>query len=302
MNLVSVCVCTFRRPQGLNHLLASLNQLATGDLFNIELIIVDNDSSGSAAGIVAGWRDACRFPLHYQIEAESGVANARNRCLQMASGDWIAFIDDDEYCQPDWLMRLFHTLTESGATAAFGPVLPEFMLPPPRWIEQCGICYRPRFKTGQAIPPGDAKTGNVLMVREFVVANQMRFDPAFARSGGEDTLFFTRLQQRGAHFVWDDAAAVAEVVPAERLTFKYVMRRAFTGGRNYARIQSAAFGRRAGIRLGLTGALAAPALACMAAVCLALNKVAAINLWRRALGSAGKVAALWHDGSGDYGK
>jgi hypothetical protein len=58
----------------------------------------------------------------------------------------------------------------------------------------------------------------------------MRFDPAFDRTGGEDTVFFVQLAQRGATLVWVGAAVVHETPDPERLSLSYVLRRAYRTG------------------------------------------------------------------------
>ena len=98
--LVSVCVGTFKRHGLLPLLLASLARQTLG-LAQFEIVVVDNDAAGSAAGAVAEFgqmHPAVR--LTYSVEPVSGLSHARNRTVRMARGQLLAFIDDDSRPSP----------------------------------------------------------------------------------------------------------------------------------------------------------------------------------------------------------
>ena len=62
-----------------------------------------------ARGIVEDIRGRSPFPVHYIHEPPRGIAIARNRVLDHAAercAQWIAFIDDHETAEPDWLANL----------------------------------------------------------------------------------------------------------------------------------------------------------------------------------------------------
>src|SRR5262249_58567205 len=50
--LISICVCTYRRPAQLEQLLKMLDQQATWGLFRFSVVVVDNDARQSARGTV----------------------------------------------------------------------------------------------------------------------------------------------------------------------------------------------------------------------------------------------------------
>jgi succinoglycan biosynthesis protein ExoM len=99
---VSICIATYRRPEGLSRLLDSLERLKLPTGIRIETIIVDNDRDASAASVVQS-RSGLLEAIHYCVEPRQNIALARNRALSQASGEWILFIDDDEIADENWI-------------------------------------------------------------------------------------------------------------------------------------------------------------------------------------------------------
>jgi len=233
---LSVCICTFKRPEGLRKLLASLAAMDRPADCNFEVLVVDNDSAGSAQALVHELQPGFPWPLRYALEVRSGVGHARNRCVQEAAGNWIAFIDDDEWAEPAWLSALVDAARAHTADAVFGPVLAEFAQTVSSELLASGYFSRPRFKTGQSLDWRQCATGNVLFKRQlFQQAGGFR--AAFSVSGGEDTEFFSRCQLQGAALIWCDTAVAHEDIPADRITRDWILKRYYLTANNYARVR-----------------------------------------------------------------
>jgi succinoglycan biosynthesis protein ExoM len=236
--LISVCICTYQRPDGLRKALQSLLDMQTPSGCRVEIIVVDNAPAGCAAAVVDSFLSADPLlHLKYLQEPSPGVSHARNRCLDSATGEVMAFIDDDEFVEPQWLVELIRCLDSTGADAVFGPVVPFFEVSPTAWLVASRVNDRMRFATGTALPWRDARTGNVMLSRRMIEGGH-RFSTEFARTGGEDSLFFATTIQRGCKLVWCDEAVVQESVPAERMARAWVLHRAFMGGRTYVRLEA----------------------------------------------------------------
>src|SRR6266849_195104 len=103
---ISVCVCTYRRAELLGRLLFELSTQETAGRFSYSIVVADNDRQESAREIVAQFTRRASVTTTYCVEVEQNVALARNKALEYARGDYIAFIDDDEFPAADWLMRM----------------------------------------------------------------------------------------------------------------------------------------------------------------------------------------------------
>ena len=222
---ISVCICTFSRTDLLARLLDALARQLVNPAFSFEIVVVDNDRARSAENCVERFRSRSEAKLLYDCEPERSISLARNRAIRNATGNLLAFIDDDEYPRNDWLVRLYRTLKESQANGVLGPVLPVFPPGAPKWMKKGGFFERPRLRSGTPISARDARTGNVLIQRSVFVEGSVWFDPAFGRTGGEDADFFSRQFSQGRVFVWCDEASVYESVPPERWTDSFLLRK-----------------------------------------------------------------------------
>jgi len=229
---VSVCICTFKRPALLERLLENLQKQRTDGLFTYSAVVADNDPAQSAQQLVAELASTSAVPLKYCSESQPNIALARNKAVQYAEGDFIAFIDDDEFPTEDWLWNLFKTCMALGVDGILGPVKPSFESEPPKWVKRGKFFDRPTFETGYKVNWDEARTGNVLFKREILNSVDIPFRSEFA-TAGEDVDFFRRMIEKGHTFVWCNEAVAYEVVPASRCTRSYLLKRALLRGSNF---------------------------------------------------------------------
>lgn len=223
---ISVCVCTYKRPELLGQLLDSLSK-QTFPLSQFEVIVVDNDQSASARSVVD---EAIRLHpdlyMRYDIEPIQGISYARNRTVALSKGELLAFIDDDEWAVSNWLSDLVANMTKLEVDAVLGPVTPKYPACTRAWVINSRFFERPRFATGTFIGSENGYTCNALVKTCRVKSRQPApFDVRFARSGGEDYDLFKWLEDQGCKFVWCDEAEVCEEVPSIRQTLGFVLER-----------------------------------------------------------------------------
>jgi glycosyltransferase involved in cell wall biosynthesis len=198
---------------------------ARNPAFSIEVVVVDNDKKRSAQELVSRYQENDKYKIIYDCEPEKSIALARNRTICRASGNLIAFIDDDEFPAEDWLPQMYLCLKKYDADGALGPVLPHFPAGAPKWLAKSGICERPRNVTGSPATIKDLRTGNVLLRRRLFEKDGRWFDPALGLTGGSDGQFLWRQLDRGRAFVWCDEAVVFETVGEERWPAEFYLKR-----------------------------------------------------------------------------
>lgn len=227
---ISICVCTFRRPRFLERLLMRLQKLQYPPNFIINIIIVDNDDQRSGLQVVNRIKSLGGLPIEYHHEPERSIALARNRAVANACGELVAFIDDDEFPDPNWLLELTSCFDRYMIDGVLGPVIPHFENDPPKWVKRGKLCERPSHPTGVVIDHDDMRTGNALLKRSLFLEDEFPFDPKWGTIGGGDTDFFERMVSRGKKFIWCNEGFVYETVPQERLRRSYFIRRALARG------------------------------------------------------------------------
>jgi succinoglycan biosynthesis protein ExoM len=226
---ITVCVCTRKRQVFLKRLLDALGALETEGILIYSIVVVDNDAEQSARLVVKEFSETSSVSIKYSVVPQQNIALARNQALQDATGDFIAFIDDDEFPVTNWLLALVSACNTFQADGVLGPVVPHFEQAPPEWILRGKFCDRPTHKTGFVIDCKEGRTGNVLFRRKILEGVPEPFRREFG-SGGEDRDFFFRMIELGRVFVWCNEAVVYESVPPARWTRSFMLRRALLRG------------------------------------------------------------------------
>ena len=217
----------------------SLESLEKQLFRDFDVIIVDNAPDAESDRIVRG----CRVPCHHvKNKEQAGYAEARNRGIQAASGEFIAFLDDDCVADPAWLQNL--VAASRNADAAAGMVLPLRRLPfPPWWDEELN------WLLGLSVPGllDPATSGihypmtsnmivrrSVLMVEKFQEIGGGFLQKRTRRyAGREDVELWRRLRLKGWRCLIAPKAVVYHDIPSDRLRLSYLARRAFNDGLVY---------------------------------------------------------------------
>lgn len=217
---VSVVLCT---RDGTGRLHGCLARLAEQQYPRFETVVVDNAPATSAVRpVVASWRD--RVNCRYIAESNPGLSWARNAGFRAATGELVAFIDDDETPDPHWLAELVRAFTDyTGVGCVSGAILPAALdTRAQEWFEQFGGHSKGRGFTpalfgryGEQSPlyplPPFGAGGNMAFTRG-ALEDLGGFDVALGSGtparGAEDTLAFTRALLAGYAMVYQPSAFV----------------------------------------------------------------------------------------------
>ena len=101
--LVTVCIPVYNGHAFLDRCLQAIVK-QTYD--NLDILVVDNQSTDDSAALLAGW--AGRDPRIRVVtnDANIGLVPNRNRCIELARGEWIKFMDVDDVLAPTAIERL----------------------------------------------------------------------------------------------------------------------------------------------------------------------------------------------------
>jgi glycosyltransferase involved in cell wall biosynthesis len=226
---ISVCICTYKRPHLLGRLLWELDGQETDGLFTYSIVVADNDHLQSAREVVSNFVAMSCIPTSYCVEPQQNIALARNKAVENATGDFVAFIDDDELPIKRWLLSLFEACKEYAVHGVLGPVMPHFDGEPPGWVVKGKFYERPTYPTGFVIDWRKGRTGNVLLKRALFDERAGAFRPQFLT--GEDQDFFRRMIEKGCVFIWCEEAVAYEVISSIRWKRTFMLRRALLRGK-----------------------------------------------------------------------
>jgi cellulose synthase/poly-beta-1,6-N-acetylglucosamine synthase-like glycosyltransferase len=209
-------------------LLSELRVQDTGGLFTYSIVIADNDELQSGEAVTLDFAAGSHIETRYCVEPRQNIALARNKAVENARGDFLAFIDDDEFPGKRWLLTLFKACNDYDADGVLGPVRPYFDKDPPKWVVKGKFYERPTYRTGLVIDWRKGRTGNVLLRRRIFAPGGQAFRPSFLT--GEDQDFFRRMIEKGHSFIWCNEAVAYEVVPPIRWKRTFLLRRAWLRG------------------------------------------------------------------------
>ena len=255
---LTVAVLTYLRNAYLAELLPALVEQAgsVAGRARVRILVVDNDPAGGAERTAGAVRpagadsDGAGPEVVYVHEPEPGIVAGRNRALDESGRErLLAFIDDDELPRPGWLAALLDARQRHGCAAVTGPTPPVFETAPDPWVAACGAFDSWEAADGARVRSAD--TGNLLLDLGRVRALDLRFDPRYGLTGGEDSLFTRSLTLAGEEIRFAAGAVVDKRVPARRARRDWVLRRARRSGSTWARVRIDTADRaRVALRLG----------------------------------------------------
>jgi glucosyl-dolichyl phosphate glucuronosyltransferase len=176
-----------------------------------------------------------------------GASGTRNAGASVATTDFIAFLDDDEIAEPDWLCTLLEPFGEPDVVGTGGRYLPVWDARKPRWFPDELAWVVGGHHTG--MPDEAASVRNVwsgnMAVRADVFHEVGGFRTDFGkvgmRSRPEDTDLCIRMAATapGGHWKYLPDAKIHHAVPVHRSSFSFYLRRCYAEGRGKIELNDA---------------------------------------------------------------
>ena len=117
---VSVIICTRNRAKSLKECLAAFEMMVLRPDITWELIVVDNNSTDNTRDVIQEFSERAPVTVKYVHEIKPGLGHARNAGIELATGEVIAFTDDDCIVTSDWLASMVHEFRSDPTISGVG--------------------------------------------------------------------------------------------------------------------------------------------------------------------------------------
>jgi GT2 family glycosyltransferase len=242
---VSVIVATYNRAALLDECLGHLGRqrFRAGD----DVIIVDNGSTDETGAVVARHRSRFDVPLRLLYEPVPGKSRAIARALAGATGEILAFTDDDVNVDDRWLDAVRAAMVDPAVALMGGPVSPRWQPAVPQWIRRAPDRYSRLCAPLALLDYGDRPAdlgprtalGANLAVRRQVFIEVGGYPPSLGKLRGtlltgEDHELCRRVQAAGFRAIYVPGAVVRHLVTADRARVSYFLKWFFWSGVTHA--------------------------------------------------------------------
>ena len=256
MVIISAVICTYNRCDRLSYALQALTkQSLPGDRF--EVIVIDNASTDQTKELCD--RYVGQFTnFVYVYEPILGLWQARNRGMQVATGEYIAYLDDDAIPCKGWLEAIldcFQTV-QPQPVGIGGPIAGLWEIPRPSWLSERIAHYYTVCNYGEQsdwFAPNCYPYGANMAYLKRVIAEVSGFREELGRKGnnllsGEEVLLNHTLKKAGGKFYYCANAGVEHWVSEKRLNREWLLQRGYWQGVSDA-ITDETLGKTLGARL-----------------------------------------------------
>ncbi len=236
----SVVICAYTEKRW-DDLVAAVESLRVQTHSPEEVILVIDHNPGLAARV---WREIPDVTC-VENHGRQGLSDARNSGLAVATGDVVAFLDDDAEAEPQWLSLLAESYDDPAVVGVGGFAEPDWAEGRPSWFPRefdwvVGCTYR-------GMPESAAPVRNLIgcnmSFRREIFADLGGFTAGIGRLGTrpvgcEETELCIRIAQRrpGSVILFDPRALVHHHVPGSRGTWAYFRSRCYAEGLSKAAV------------------------------------------------------------------
>jgi glucosyl-dolichyl phosphate glucuronosyltransferase len=228
---LDVVIPTYNRSTLLKKTLRSLLDARVPPGLDVQITVVDNNSSDDTRETVLAHQAHARLPIHYVFEKRQGRSPALNAGVAATSGTHVGFIDDDEEIDQSWYEQAFSVFIENDVDFIGGPYIPRFESEVPEWLPREYNSVIGAVDGGSKRVPFDRNYPGILMGGNAVFRRETLekvgpYSISLGRSGNrllscEDEDMYERLLAAGARGMYVPELIIYHFVPTERLTKRY---------------------------------------------------------------------------------
>lgn len=223
--LISIVIPTYNRRELLKKMMVEMVQQQTNDLFDYEILIIDDGSTDDTSSVVHEIAGKSAVPVRYIPETGLGYTGVLNRAVREFNGQWLAFFDDDQYTHTTWLKELYKIACTQKADMVGGPIvldIPDSVLagigPICRDIygESPDVRFPEYYKDKRPYPGG----GNRIVHRR--VFDKIGAFDELMLTGGCDRDFLLRALAAEVPMGWAPKAEAYHMIKPDRFTYDHI--------------------------------------------------------------------------------
>ncbi|BAT55244.1 putative glycosyl transferase [Nostoc sp. NIES-3756] len=232
----TVVIPTYNGAKRLPELLDRLRNQVNTEKISWEIIVVDNNSTDNTAQVVQQYQENWQFPypLKYQFEPNQGAAYARKKGVEVALGELIGFLDDDNYPILTWIAAAYAFAQKYPQAGAYGSQIhPDWEVEPPDNFQRISpflaitergnkpLFYDPRKKL---LPPSAG-----LVIRREAWSESVPEQPILTGRvtgnmlTGEDLEMLCYIQKSGWEVWYNPEMEIYHKIPGSRLKREYLI-------------------------------------------------------------------------------
>jgi glycosyltransferase involved in cell wall biosynthesis len=191
--LVSAIVPTYNRAHIIGKTIESIMKQSYSD---IELIIIDDGSTDNTEQAIQKYIIKNPSIKYYYQKINRGCACARNKGIDMASGEYVAFLDSDDQWLPEAIDSMMKKILRTGADFVYSPSI-EVMKSNFEYITYPAAADQPHLFSREHFLTNQARSCSILYNR--YIFNNLRFDENLRHNEDSDLLQRVALKYRGAY-------------------------------------------------------------------------------------------------------
>jgi glucosyl-dolichyl phosphate glucuronosyltransferase len=252
--ILSIAVCTYKRPELLGGCLDSLVNAAI-DL-PIEILIIDNNSQDETKAIADEFIQISN-KFKYYLELKQGLSHARNRAIAESDGSYIAYLDDDARADDEWAAKALELISmHPKAIVLGGMIRPFYLNEKPAWFQD-KYEIRTWGEDARYLTKGEAFSGSNVIFRRELIEKIGGFDSKLGVSEnqlrmGEETDLQWRLQDSHGMdntFLYSPDLIIYHWVPEYKMKLSYYMKRSIASGQSNYEMKRRGFRKNANMAI-----------------------------------------------------
>lgn len=235
----SVIICTFNRSKILAQCLTSLSQQSYSEA-EYEVIIVNNNSTDDTEEIALSFSKHWPF-FKYVTENDQWLSKARNTGSNLASGEYLLFLDDDVILPAGYLERVFYVKNNYEFKCWGGIDIPYYETEKPKWVKDSYLQFRLPYTTFHQVNAykKECVTGFSFIIEKKLLFEMGGFDPRVGMKGdvvgyGEETFLQHHLHDMAIPIGYDPELRLYHHMLPHKLKLKWYFDAADALGKSQA--------------------------------------------------------------------